>query len=68
MDGDLYNLLPLDDPELPGLRDFEPTITHEPANYEPAKRKELRSPSTMRDVADFVMEYISSDVRIPNSY
>jgi hypothetical protein len=33
-----------------------------PASYEPAPRKMLERPSTMLDVADFSMEYISSDV------
>ena len=65
LDGDLYNLIPLDDPDLLHLRDFMPKQMYEPANYEPAKRKELDRASTMRDVADFVMEYISSDVCIP---
>lgn len=64
MDGDIYNLIPLDDPELPELLDFKPTRLHPAANYEPVQRKELDRPSTMADVADFVMEYISSDARI----
>ena len=33
-----------------------------PANYSPAKRKILDRPSTMQDVAEFVAEYINSDV------
>jgi hypothetical protein len=64
LDGDLYNLIPLDDPDLPGLKDFLPQKPiSSPASYEPAQRKTLDRPSTMLDVADFVMEYISSDVR-----
>jgi hypothetical protein len=65
LDGDIYNLIPLDDPELPELRDFMPRSIREAANYEAAQRMELPRPSTMRDVADFVMEYISSDVCLP---
>ena len=68
LDGDIYNLIPLDDPDHRDLHDFKPTKTYMPADYEPAKRKELDRPSTMRDVADFVMEYISSDVRIPKNF
>jgi hypothetical protein len=64
LDGDLYNLIPLDDADLLHLRDFMPKNTYSPANYEPAQRKELDRVSTMSDVADFVMEYISSDVCI----
>lgn len=59
MDGDLYNLIPLDDPNLQG---FEPRKFHRPANYEPAQKKLLDRPSTMGDVAEFFMEYITSDV------
>lgn len=57
LDGDVYNLIPLND--LPG---FWPTKSHPPAQYDPAPKKELDYPSTMVDVADFVMEYINSDV------
>ena len=57
LDGDVYNLIPLND-----LPEFRPTIRHPPANYDSAPRKEVDHPSTMADVADFVMEYISSDV------
>ena len=63
LDGDLYNLIPLDDPELPELWDFFPRKPISiPSSYEAAPRKTLSRPSTMQDVADFVMEYISSDV------
>lgn len=36
---------------------------YEPAEYAPTEKKLLDRPSTMDDVADFVMEYIISDVR-----
>ena len=39
-----------------------PTRTYPPANYNPAKKKLLDRPSTMEDVADFVTEYLTSDV------
>jgi hypothetical protein len=57
LDGDVYNLIPLND-----LPEFRPKICCSPASYDPAPRKEVDHPSTMRDVADFVMEYIISDV------
>jgi hypothetical protein len=64
LDGDLYNLIPLDDPEFPELKKFLPRKPIScPASYEPAPKKMLSRPSTMEDVADFVMEYIISDVR-----
>lgn len=44
--------------------DLRPTRTCDPANYEPAKRRLLDHESTMNDVADFVAEYISSDVSV----
>lgn len=57
MDGDVYNLIPLD--EIP---EFEPSMLSPPADYDPAPKKLLDHPSTMADVAEFVMEYINSDV------
>jgi len=57
LDGDVYNLIPLD--ELP---EFEPLRLSPPADYDPAPKKLLDRPSTMVDVAEFVMEYINSDV------
>lgn len=57
LDGDVYNLIPLND-----LPEFRPTACYPPAKYDPAPRKEVDHPSTMKDVADFVMEYIISDV------
>ncbi|KAG6911837.1 hypothetical protein DXG01_000084 [Tephrocybe rancida] len=57
LDGDVYNVIPLNvRPEFNVIR------THEPAVYAPAKKKLLDRPSTMVDVAEFVMEYINSDV------
>ncbi|KDR85157.1 hypothetical protein GALMADRAFT_233817 [Galerina marginata CBS 339.88] len=59
LDGDVYNVIPLE--QLP-----EFTIALDrlqaPASYNPAPRKMLDRPSTMADVAEFVMEYINSDV------
>ncbi|KAF8167941.1 RNA-directed RNA polymerase 2 [Crassisporium funariophilum] len=56
LDGDVYNLIPLEK-----LPEFRPSKSHAPANYEPAPKKLLDRPSTMADVAEFVMEYINSD-------
>ena len=63
MDGDLYNLFPLSDPDYKELQLFVPVESAPPANYEAAERKTLDRPSTKRDIAEFFMEYISSDVR-----
>ncbi|KAI0316524.1 RNA dependent RNA polymerase-domain-containing protein [Amylostereum chailletii] len=57
LDGDLYNLIPLDD-----CPEFMPKKLCEPASYDPAPKKELDRSSTMDDVADFVVDYINSDV------
>ncbi|KAI8995541.1 RdRP-domain-containing protein [Trametes punicea] len=54
LDGDVYNVTTM--PEL------LPPRTYEPASYEPAKRKLVDHESTMVDVAEFVAEYINSDV------
>ena len=59
MDGDIYNLLPLND-----LPEFTPSFMREPALYNAAPKKTLPRPSTMDDVAEFFMEYITSDVRL----
>ncbi|EAU88888.2 RNA-dependent RNA polymerase [Coprinopsis cinerea okayama7 len=59
LDGDTYNLLPLSDPALQG---FRPTRIPEPSQYAPAEKRYLEEKSTMRDVAEFVLEYILSDV------
>ncbi|KAF8973725.1 RNA dependent RNA polymerase-domain-containing protein [Flammula alnicola] len=39
-----------------------PRRQHPPADYDPAPKKMVDHPSTMADVANFVMEYINSDV------
>ncbi|KAI0033371.1 RNA-directed RNA polymerase 2 [Vararia minispora EC-137] len=57
LDGDLYNLIPLK--ECP---EFFPQSIYRPATYEPAEKKMLDRPATMRDVADFIVDYINSDV------
>ncbi|KAF8633988.1 hypothetical protein AX15_001164 [Amanita polypyramis BW_CC] len=57
LDGDLYNLLPLDK-----MPDFRPRSTEKPASYNPALKRLLKRPSNMNDVADFVVEFINSDV------
>lgn len=57
LDGDVYNLLPL-----AIHRSLTPLRYFKPGEYAPAVRKQLTRPSTMKDVADFVMEYIVSDV------
>ncbi|KIY45410.1 RdRP-domain-containing protein [Fistulina hepatica ATCC 64428] len=57
LDGDLYNLIPLQ--ELP---DFQLKRTYSAALYTPAPKKTVSAPSTMLDVADFVVDYIVSDV------
>lgn len=59
MDGDEYNLIPLT--KIPR---FRPTIQYPAAEYEPAPKKYVDHPATMTDVAEFVMEYINSDVSI----
>jgi len=57
LDGDEYNLIPLND-----LPRFKPTRQEPPAKYDKAPRKTLDRHSTMDDVANFVIEYINSDV------
>jgi hypothetical protein len=64
LDGDLYNLFPLSDPNYKDLQLFKPEKFASPANYEAAERQILDQPSTMKDVARFFMEYISSDVSL----
>lgn len=59
MDGDLYNVtefVPL-----------HPSKLYEAAAYPPADRLELNRPSTMEDVADFVVDYINNNVMYPES-
>jgi RNA-dependent RNA polymerase len=57
LDGDIYNLIPL-----AVHRNLTPVRYFRPGKYTSAERKCLETPSTMKDVADFVMEYIISDV------
>ncbi|THU79982.1 RdRP-domain-containing protein [Dendrothele bispora CBS 962.96] len=59
LDGDEYNIVPLN--TLPEFW-IDRTRIQVPGEYPQAKRKELDRPCTMADVADFVMEYITSDV------
>ena len=59
LDGDVYNVK-----TRPSLM---PAVTYPPAAYEPAQRKELHDhESTMDDVADFVADFISSNVSTPD--
>jgi hypothetical protein len=56
LDGDVYNVT--------FLQDLHPLQKFPPAEYKPAPRKLLTQPSTMDDVADFVADYINSDVSV----
>lgn len=49
------------------LPELKPRTTHPPAQYKPAEKKLLDRPCTMDDVADFVTEYIYSDVSLLRS-
>lgn len=53
-DGDIYNLCP--------LTEMHPKKCYEPAEYAPGQRKILDRPCTVDDIADFVTEYINSDL------
>ncbi|KAJ7130056.1 RNA-directed RNA polymerase 2, partial [Mycena crocata] len=57
LDGDTYNIIPLN--KCPG---FWPQKTYQPGEYAPVEKKLVKHRSTMVDVADFVVEYINSDV------
>ncbi len=57
LDGDLYNVLPLD-----VLPEFRPRSVEKPASYDPAPKRLLDRASNMKDVADFIVEFINSDV------
>jgi RNA-dependent RNA polymerase len=46
------------------LKDLYPSRNEAPAAYKPAPKKLLSQPSTMDDVADFVADYINSDVSV----
>ncbi|KAJ3553911.1 hypothetical protein NM688_g3369 [Phlebia brevispora] len=43
------------------LNGLLPTVLYPPAEYHPATRKILKRPSQLRDIIDFVVEYIYSD-------
>jgi hypothetical protein len=46
------------------LKDLHPSQNIPAASYESAPKKLLKRPSTMADVADFVADYINSDVSV----
>ena len=56
LDGDMYNVT--------FLEDLHPSQNFPSASYNPAPKKLLTRPSTMADVADFVADYINSDVSV----
>ena len=56
LDGDVYNVTTRED--------LIPPQSFHPASYDPAPKKILDRESTMADVADFVAEFISSDVSV----
>ncbi|KAJ6509230.1 RNA-directed RNA polymerase 2 [Mycena vitilis] len=58
LDGDTYNIIPLN--KCPGFK-LSKQQTHLPADYSPAAKKLVDHPSTMVDVAEFVIQYINSD-------
>lgn len=59
LDGDEYNVIPL-----ANLPEFRPTRTSPAALYDPAPRKELNRPCNQVDIANFIVEYILSDVSL----
>lgn len=59
MDGDIYNIIPLS-----RCPEFELKEIHPPGEYAPSQRKLVGHKCTMKDVAEFVIEYINSDVRL----
>ncbi|KAJ3519584.1 hypothetical protein NMY22_g13130 [Coprinellus aureogranulatus] len=59
LDGDIFNIIPLNNPDLAG---FRPSRVETPATYPPAERKVLDRPSNIKDVAQFFMDYLLSDV------
>ena len=60
LDGDEYNVST--------RHDLMPKMSHYAASYDPAPRKLVNHESTMADVAEFVADYISSDVSTYLSY
>lgn len=63
LDGDTYSLIPLD--LHPNLR---PTSTVPPADYLGPQRKLVEHDCTLDDVAEFIIEYIHSDVSLLCSF
>lgn len=61
LDGDEYDIIPLD--TLPKFRISKSQIQR-PSLYKPALRKELKRRCKLLDVAEFVMQYILSDVSV----
>ncbi|KAJ7275343.1 RNA-directed RNA polymerase 2 [Mycena haematopus] len=58
LDGDTYNIIPLK--KCPGFFPRALRI-HKPGDYAPAQKKLVDHPSTIVDVAEFVIDYINSD-------
>lgn len=54
LDGDEYDLIP--------LRELHPPCTVDPGSYPPAPKKLLDRPATIDDIADFVVDFINSDM------
>ena len=46
------------------VKEMIPSMIYPPAEYNPAKRKTLKRPSTTRDIVDFITEYICQDVSL----
>lgn len=46
------------------MSDLLPTVTYKPAEYDVAERKTVDHESTREDLANFIMEYLYSDVSI----
>jgi RNA-dependent RNA polymerase len=45
-------------------RDLHPREVYPPAEYPPAEIRTLEHPCTIRDIADWVAEYINSDILV----
>ena len=46
------------------VEEMLPAIVNGPAEYNAAERKVLNRPATIKDIAEFVTEYIYSDVSL----
>ena len=44
------------------MKELLPTVRYTPADYDTAQKKLLPYPSEREDVADFITEYLYSDV------